>query len=233
MLCVAVQPFSGHSRVLPGHVAAYAVWIWSAKAQSRGVQVTTKVARVRGASSARFTVCPDLRRSVCDLGNLPVGQADELQVTVKVQDTATAGEKVRLTADAKAPGATAAHASANVVVVTTPPAPAPAPGSSLPPGGTLPPPSLAPLPGSSSDSSLFPTVTPGSGASPTTSPQPPATARHHGSTHATTVAATFPLSTRLIGGQLAGLAVLAGAIAMAIARLSLRSRPQDGKNPPS
>jgi hypothetical protein len=43
------------------------------------------------------------------------------------------------------------------------------------------------------------------------------------------VSATVPLDDRLIGGQLAGLAVLAGAVAMAIARLSLRTPkpPQD------
>jgi hypothetical protein len=46
---------------------------------------------------------------------------------------------------------------------------------------------------------------------------------------ADTTAATLPLDPRLVGGQLVGLAVLAGAIAMAIARLSLRTqRPQDG-----
>jgi hypothetical protein len=43
------------------------------------------------------------------------------------------------------------------------------------------------------------------------------------------VSATLPLNTRLIGGQLAGLAVLATAIAIAIARLSLRApRPREG-----
>jgi hypothetical protein len=43
------------------------------------------------------------------------------------------------------------------------------------------------------------------------------------------VSATLRLDTRLIGGQLAGLAVLAAAIAIAIARLSLRRpRPHGG-----
>ncbi len=44
------------------------------------------------------------------------------------------------------------------------------------------------------------------------------------------MSATLPLDSRLIGGQLAGLAVLACAVAAAIARLSLRSpRPQSTK----
>ena len=46
---------------------------------------------------------------------------------------------------------------------------------------------------------------------------------------ATTVSAILPLDSRLIGGQLAGLVLLASAIAIAIARLSLRApRPRDG-----
>jgi hypothetical protein len=40
--------------------------------------------------------------------------------------------------------------------------------------------------------------------------------------HATSVSATVPIDARLIGAQLAGLAVLAGAVTIAIARLSLR-----------
>jgi hypothetical protein len=46
-----------------------------------------------------------------------------------------------------------------------------------------------------------------------------------------TDAATLPLDSRLIGWQLAGLVVLASAIAMAVARLSLRKRPHDGAAP--
>jgi hypothetical protein len=48
--------------------------------------------------------------------------------------------------------------------------------------------------------------------------------------HAADAAATVPLDARLIGGQLAGLAVLAGAVTMAIARLSLRT-PKQQDNP--
>jgi hypothetical protein len=40
-----------------------------------------------------------------------------------------------------------------------------------------------------------------------------------------------PLDARLIGGQLAGLIVLAGAVTIAIARLSLRTaKPQEGES---
>ena len=228
MLCVAVLPFSGHSHVRPGHVASYAIWVWSARAQSHDVRVTAKVAKARGAGPARFTVCPNLSESVCDLGNLPAGQPDELQATVKVGNSAKAGEKMQLTAEVRASDAAASHGSAKVLVTASPsPSPAPTTPTTGPPaeGSLPPPPSLPALPTSSGDGSLFPTVTPGSTAA--ASPQPTSSAptgRH--SLHATTDAATLPLDSRLIGGQLLGLAVLAGAIAMAIARLSLRtSRP--------
>jgi hypothetical protein len=50
----------------------------------------------------------------------------------------------------------------------------------------------------------------------------------------TDVSASFPLDDRLIGGQLAGLAVLAAAVTIAVARLSLRRpSPQHSKDPPA
>ncbi len=53
---------------------------------------------------------------------------------------------------------------------------------------------------------------------------------HHGAKRIriADAAATLPLSPRLIGGQLLGLAILASAIAMAVTRLSLRTQ-QGGK----
>jgi hypothetical protein len=78
--------------------------------------------------------------------------------------------------------------------------------------------------------SLFPTVSPGASSTPNSSAAAQAGRRAH-HINALAASATLPLDPRLIGGQLAGLAVLAGAIAIAIARLSLRSpRPQGGKS---
>jgi hypothetical protein len=46
------------------------------------------------------------------------------------------------------------------------------------------------------------------------------------------VSASFPLDTRLVGGQIIGLAVLAAAVTIALARLSLRKpRPQHSRDP--
>jgi hypothetical protein len=68
-------------------------------------------------------------------------------------------------------------------------------------------------------------------AFPKVSPEP------HASTtpppfRVTDVSASFPLDTRLIGDQILGLAVLAAAVTIAVARLSLRKqRPQHSRDP--
>jgi hypothetical protein len=187
-------------------------------------------------SAARFTVCPSARGTVCKVGNLPVGQADELLASVKVGHSATVGKKVTLTATASGKSASSFHAAASVVIATAPQV-SPSPSSSIPPLPSLPAPTL---PGSvlglsgtgigpGNPGNLFPTVTPGASASPTS----PATGsgRNPHRVNAVPASATLPLDPRLIGGQLAGLAVLAGAIAIAIARLSLRTQRPQGSKP--
>jgi hypothetical protein len=75
---------------------------------------------------------------------------------------------------------------------------------------------LPQLPAAATDPSLaFPQV------SPTTTPDPTAAAAP---IHVSDVSASFPFSTRLVGGQIVGLAVLATAVTIAVARLSLRRR---------
>jgi hypothetical protein len=193
-----------------------------------------KVAYAQYLGSPRFSVCPAADGDLCKLGNVPTGQADELQVGVKVQAKAALGEQVQLTAKASAKGAKSFDGSATDMVVASR-----APSTTIPPTTTvtLPPTSLPPISGtggSSGDpSSLFPTV------GPAPSSSPPAGAGSLGlpqvkpkkTVHAADVAATVPLDPRLIGGQLAGLAVLAGAVVIAIARLSLRTpKPADDKS---
>jgi hypothetical protein len=179
--------------------------------------------------TVRFTVCPDRHGSACDIGGVPTGQTDQLQASFQVRKGAAVGEHVQLTAHATASDASASRASATVVVTASSPSPSPSPPAG---GGSLP--TLPALPGSQSSpgnpSGLFPTVSPNSSASPG-SAATTQNRRHRNHVTAATASATLPLNPRLIGGQLAGLAVLAGAIAMAIARLSLRApRPQGGKD---
>jgi hypothetical protein len=77
---------------------------------------------------------------------------------------------------------------------------------------------------------LFPTVSPGSSTSAAASSSQ--ATKDPKQPDAETVSATSPLNSHLIGGQLAGLVLLASAVTIAIARLSLRTpRPRDGGSP--
>jgi len=182
--------------------------------------------------SPSFTVCPVTSGTACKLGNVPVGQADELQVSVPVGAKAALGEQVQLTAKASASGATSFEGSATDVVIA-PPVAHPTPSGA---DDTLPPVSLEPMPGggiagtgvSATDpSDLFPTVGP---ASPGTGSTGLPSVKPRKQIRVADASATVPLDTRLIGGQLTGLAVLAGAVAIAIARLSLRTpKPAEDK----
>jgi hypothetical protein len=237
---VSVQPLASSAHVQAGHEAGFVVWVWSAKATSKAVSVSLRLAQARHVKAPHFTVCPSAANAACAIGTLPAGQADELQAAAFVQKAATAGEQVELTATASGTGAKSDHAAGSVVVTAAPspsPSPTPTPGTSTPAtsGVTLPPVTVPPTSGTGvslgDPTNLFPTISPSpSTPSPGTSslgfptPKPKKqTAR------LATTSAIVPLDPRLIGGQLAGLAVLAGAIAIAIARLSLRKpRPQDG-----
>jgi hypothetical protein len=175
---------------------------------------------------------------VCSIGSLPAGQADELQATAFVQGSAANGEQVQLSATA-AGTATHSFGSSGSVQVVSAPSPTPTPSTSFPPvTTTLPPVTLPPggglggLGGGSDPVGLFPTVSPSPSAGASNLGFPPA--KKATRARAETAAAVVPLDPRLIGGQLAGLAVLVAAIAIAIARLSLR-RPkpqQDGASGP-
>ena len=121
--------------------------------------------------------------------------------------------------------------------------PKPAPKPSDPVGSTLPTESLPPLPFDTVGSgATLTSPTDPSGLFPTVSPSPASSAVSSASetkkdpknqSDAKTVSAILPLNSRLIGGQLAGLVVLATAIAITIVRLSLRTpRPNDGGGTP-
>jgi hypothetical protein len=202
--------------------------VWSTKATSSGVKVHASVASFPYIGAAKFSVCPDPKASTCDVGVLATDQLDELQATVKVGSFATLGELVEISAKATGADALSFTGSARDKVVE-PSAKIPGSTVSIPPEQNLP-----SIPGtgvSAADpSGLFPTVS----ASPTPSLGSPSVrpAKRRTALHAAAdTSATVPVDDRLIGGQLAGLAVLAGAVAMAIARLSLRApKPQEDAN---
>jgi len=232
---VSVQPFGkSAAKVRPGQTATYIVWVWTTGADAKNVTVdlSTGDSKIRRTSAPSFSVCPDASGTRCTLGTLPKNQADELQARISVWKIASTGKNLTLTATASAKDAKPFKANGDVAVVAapTPPPSDPPPGD----GGLPPPPSLpvlapAPAPltgsGSSDPAGLFPTVTP----SPSSAAES-AHAAHRTKVRATSAGNTLPLNTRLIGGQLASLVILAAAIAIAVARLSFR--PQRPDSPP-
>jgi hypothetical protein len=228
---VSVQPFSSRS-VRPGGTASYEIWVWSTVTEAQGVSVTAVIGSVAHVDAARFTVCPKPSGDVCTVGALPTGQSEALVAASFVRKAASSGEQITLTATARASKARAFHSAATVGVIAaaTPSSSASTdpslPGSTLG-SGSLSLPNGALTSPNGNPSGLFPTVSPNGSNSPSGAARQ--ARKNLNRSNARDVSATLPLDTRLIGGQLAGLAVLAAAIAVAIARLSLRGpRPRDG-----
>jgi hypothetical protein len=226
---VRIQPLSGAGEVKAGHDATFVIWVWSTKATGRAVSVRASTGGGRYVGTPTFTVCPQPSGASCSVGTLPVGQAAELQARVPVGSTARVGGRVLISANVTASGARSFKGTASDVVVAANTAiPNSSGAASLPPGTSLP--AISGTGVSPTDpSGLFPTVQ--ASPDPSTSSLGLPSAKPRAELHAADAAATVPLDARLIGGQLAGLAVLAGAVTIAIARLSLRSsKPQDATN---
>ena len=236
-LCARVQSLSG-SRVLPGRNARYAIWVWFAGTATGDVMVA--VTARPGRLSPTFTVCPLPGTAVCSI--TATGQPAELvaQVAVPQQE---AGTRLTLAATAVSPAASSPVAAQASVSVKRPPKPeatptsaSPTPGTSTPVGvgATTPLPTLPPAtlpPGTGSPGVLAATslpVLPDPATSPSlvlpqVTPQPSATQPAH-PIPVTDLSAQFPLDRHILGGQIAGLAALAAAVTIAVARLSLRKQ---------
>ena len=242
----------------PGGTASYAIWVWPAGGAASGITVTISGKAASKAVTPKFTVCPTASGRTCKVGGIAKGTSDELQATAAVPSGTAAGKDVTLTATAKASDATAPPAADAAIKITakpsskhSSPSPTPTPSSSstdttgsglgatLPPGilptvplgvttGAVVPELPGPTTSAGSPGGLFPTVSPQPSASPSPYSAVLPNARN---IRVADAAATFPFSTRLIGGELVGLAVLAAALAIAIVRFSLRRpRPQHGKD---
>jgi hypothetical protein len=244
--------------VHPGGTASYAIWVWPAGGAASGITVTISGKAASKNVTPKFTVCPTASGRTCKVGGIAKGTSDELQATAAVPSGTAAGKDVTLTATAKASNATAPPAADAAIKITakpsskhSSPSPTPTPSSSstgttgsgvgatLPPGilptvplgvtsGAVVPELPGPTTSAGSPGGLFPTVSPQSSASPSPYSAVLPNARN---VRVADASATFPFSTRLIGGELVGLAVLAAALAIAIVRFSLRRpRPQHGKD---
>jgi hypothetical protein len=228
---VTSQLIRSESRTVPGGTAAYSVWIWST-VPSRRVTATVYTAG-KAMHAPTFGLCPSRRGSTCSIGSLPAYQAFELLVSDYIGKKASVGEQITMTvavqgeAQGKS-GGPLSPAEAGVSALVGPASSSTSPGS----GTSLPPTSIPGLPGTTVTpgdlNSLFPTVTPASA--------PPNGHNRASSKHKVarlTTASSLPLDPRLIGGQLAGLAVLATAITMVVARLSLRTPQAAGPSGPA
>jgi len=219
-----VQPLAAD--VKEGGQARYAIWVTLVGKVNGSAKI--KIAAKPGKLSPSFTVCSAPGGASCSTG-LTAGTAVQLRAAVAVPGNA-AGTHITLTATGtSAQSPTSASASGSVTVTasstpsTTPSTDPVGLGVSLPgglPPGELSAAGLPQLPGAVTDPSLaFPQVSPTPTPDPTPAPVP---------LHVSDVSASFPLSTRLVGGQIVGLAVLATAVTIAVARLSLRKQRPPG-----
>ncbi|MBV9857065.1 MAG: hypothetical protein JOY82_21530 [Streptosporangiaceae bacterium] len=248
-LCVSVQ--RTETSIRRGQSALYVVNVWTRGGNATGAAVT--VAAQPSGQRAKFTLgcgSQDGTRA-CGLGAVDsASSARQLQAQIAVASNANSVNSVTLTATASAKGVTSDPSAAESVSVTAAPrpssSPTPSPTFTLPSGGptgsvpgstsTLPTgigfaPSLngagSSLSPGGSVSGLFPTINPSAVPSPAPGTQPKSGLKGE----PVADSATLPLGTPVLGAQLAGLAALALAVALAITRLSIRRRPAP-KQPP-
>jgi hypothetical protein len=218
-LCMTMQTLDGVSAVDPHTKVRYAIWVWLTS--GKGTIKVTLSAKPNRVSPA-FSVCAASGTAKCTVSGLDAGQPVELQAKLAAPDRPT--KRVILTATATSSQASnSATATATVDIKPKNPSPTSTPNAGD--GGALPPvvglPSGTTIPGlgvqpSGDLGSAFPQV----------SPSPVASASQHAhETRTVDLSAGLPLDVRLIGGQIIGLAVLAAAVTIAVARLSLRRQP--------
>jgi hypothetical protein len=225
-LCVLVQSYPSDGDVLAGDSASYVVWVWSLTADSSNVSVAASVTAASYLGSPGFMICPSASGATCAIASLPVGDVYELLAAVPVTSAAPLDTDIDLTATATATGATSGSSSATDTVVA--PTTAASNSASSDDSSNAVPPlvSLPSIPGTgvtaTNPSVLFPTVSPSTstGTGTGTLALPPAKVHHVVSAAETAYA--VPVDPRLLGAQIVGLVALAGAITIAIVRLSLR-----------
>jgi hypothetical protein len=224
-LCITIQTLNSVTAVDPNTTVGYAIFVWL----TSGTGGTAKVTLSAKPASLKptFSVCAPAGKTDCTVGGLSAGVKDQMQAQLAAPARPTKSFTVTATATS-AQASNTATASATVdIKAKNQPSPTPAPNTGV--GGTLPPaaglPSGTTIPGLGTQpagdlGSAFPQVSPTAGAPGT------GTAGQHGHTTRTIdLSAGLPLTVRLIGGQIIGLAVLAAAVTIAVARLSLRRQP--------
>jgi hypothetical protein len=219
-----MQTLDGVSAVDPHTQVRYAIWVWLSSGS--GTAKVTLSAKPTSLSPA-FSVCATSGTSKCSV-SISTGQT-ELQAKLAAPNRPT--KRFILTATATSSQASnSATASATVDIKPKNPSPSSSPTPNAGDGGTLPPvaglPSGTTVPGAGVQpvgdlGSAFPQVSPAASAAASSS----AAAQQGHQTRTVDLSAGLPLDVRLIGGQVIGLAVLAAAVTIAVARLSLRRQP--------
>jgi hypothetical protein len=203
----------------------FAIWVWltSGKGGTASISVDASPSRVH----PTFSVCQPAGGTSCSVSGLQAGNHVETQARLYAAKD-LAGRDITLTVTATSKQASnKASATDTIEVRWRDPEPSPTPTSNAGYGYTPP----AYYPGGNSGypgvttptgnlGSDFPQVSPSPNLSPTTSQSH----RQH-QIEVTDLSAGLPLDVRLIGGQVVGLAILAAAVTIAVARLSLRRQP--------
>ena len=228
-LCLSVQTLGGSNTVQPGTTVHYAIWVWL----SSGTGGSAKVSVAASPSSVKpsFTVCEPAGTATCKVSGLSGGAHVEAQAKLRAAKD-LAGRDIKLSVTATSDqAANTATASDKIEVAAkkkhSSPTPTPTPtNAGTGDGGALPPGDNGSYPGVSNPNptgnlgSEFPQVSP----SPNAAPSAPQQKDKH-QVNVTDLSAGLPLDVRLIGGQVVGLAILAAAVTIAVARLSLRKQP--------
>jgi hypothetical protein len=229
-LCMSVETLGSSNTVDPGTTVHFGIWVWLTSGSNGSVKIDVSAAPNK--INPSFIVCDPTGGSRCTVSGLKAGKHVETQVKLRAFKD-MAGRHITLTVTATSKQAGNSATATDKIEVIKPKkhhsSPTPTPtynpnagyGGSYP-GGTNPYSSGVSNPYGNLGSAL-PPVSPSPGVSPSTAAGQQQ--QHQHQTEVTDLSAGLPLDVRLIGGQVIGLAILAAAITIAVARLSLRKQP--------
>jgi hypothetical protein len=230
-LCMNVETLGSSNTVDPGTTVHFGIWVWLTSGNNGSVKIDVDAAPNKVNPS--FIVCDPKGGTKCTVSGLKAGKRAETQVKLRAFKD-MAGRDITLTVTATSKQAGNSATATDKIEVIKPKkhhsSPTPTPtynpyagyGNSYP-GGTNPYSSGVSNPYGNLGSAL-PPVSPSPGISPSTAAGQQQQQHQH-QTEVTDLSAGLPLDVRLIGGQVIGLAILAAAITIAVARLSLRKQP--------
>jgi hypothetical protein len=224
---VSVQTLGGSNTVQSESSVHFAIWVWltSGKGGTASISVDASPSRVHPI----FSVCQPAGGTSCSVSGLQAGNHVETQARLYAAKD-LAGRDITLTVTATSKQASNKASATDTIEVAKRPGkdsdPTPTPTSNA---GYVPPSYYYPGSNAGYPGVTNPTGNLGSDF-PQVSPSPnisPATSRSHRQHQiaVTDLSDGLPLDVRLIGGQVVGLAILAAAVTIAVARLSLRRQP--------